>query len=535
MLASGQVVLPFAVSAGNRGESFSVEAELAAVFALSELERKNSGLGSKQERCVFILKVGYPLWFVARDGFTHVFDGLNMNSYSWACYEKGHVKFELGNLEGLFRIREKYTEFLVNYNKNFCQLQNCKELICEGLIADKTLLGELDSYRREAIDICDQPLGLLLPVLEEKKVTDIVNQMETWQRVFREETEKLRQLSKLISKTTEGYMEGFSFELRAIVEEVEAKIKAQKEVINPKIEKLTREYKKQVERLEKSVDKEKQPIVKQKVRIEKSIKETEKIIERYIRQVKSQAQKGNKRLEDSLKKKLGKEKQKMGELQKQHKKIASQLEELVTQETEESFRLKSNFTREVEIERQPITALEVFREGKQEFFKQERLKLEELTRLVLEELGRLIVEREKFSASRELLGFKTDTMLNSNIRVHVPFYIATYVRGDAMARRYFVFSPSVVGSLGFSSKLKGVLGRAKIRDLFNDRFVAVSSLGKKLQVEMSSNRELAEQLEGLAQKKNILDMKSTLRGGLCLLKEEGWFSESEYQTFLSGV
>jgi len=535
MLVSGQVVLPFAVSAENRREPFSIEAELAAVFALSELERRNSGFSGKQESCVYILKVGYPLWFVAMDSFTHVFDGLNMNRYSWACYEKGHVKFELGNLEGCFRIREKYIEFLVNYHKDFCQVQNKKELIYEGLIADRTLLDELDKYHREAIDIYNQPLGLLLPALEEKKVTEIVKQMEAWQVAFREETEKIRQLSKLISKTTEGYIGGFSFELRAIVEEVEAKIKAQKEIINPKIEKLTRNYKKQIERLEKSADREKQPIEKQKKRIEKSIKETEKIIERYIRQVKSQAQKGNKRLEDNLKKKLKKEKQKMDELQKQHKKIESQLKALVTQETDETIRLKSTFDREVEIERQPITTLEIFRDGKQEFFKQERFKLEELTRSMLEELSRLIDEREKFSASSKLSGFKADSKLKSNVIVYVPFYIAAYSKGDSMVKRYFVFPPSLVCSLGFSSKLKGVLGKAKIKDLFNERFVAVSSLGEKLQLGVSSNRELAEQLEGLAQKNNLLDMKSALRGGLRLLKEEGWFSESDYQMFLSGV
>jgi len=535
MSTSKQFVLPFAAPLESRKEPFSNEAELAAIFALSELERKNGGLNSTQERCVYILKIGYPLWFIVSANFTYIFDGLNKISHSWTGYETLQAKFELEVLEVNFRIREKYIEFLVNYQKNVHQTHSSKEFACEGLIANNALAGELNSYRREATEVYDQTLGLLLPVLKEKKATETISQIEALQLVFREKTEEYRQLAKLISKTTERYIEGFSFESKAIVEEAEAKIKAQKEIINPKIEKITRNYKKQVERLEKNADKEKLPFEKQKKRIEKTIKETEKIIERYSRQAKVQAQKGNKRSEDSLKKKLKKEKQNLDELQNQYKKVEKQLKILASQKTDETVRLKSTFDREIAVERQPITTLEVLLYDKQEFFKQERRKLEELTHVVIEEIDQLVDEREKLSANMELLGLKSDSKLKNNAILYVPFYIAAYSREEAKVERYFVFPPSLVCSLGLSAKLKGVLGRAKIKDLFNERFRAVSSLGEKLQSEAFSNRSFIEQLEGLVQKNNLLDMKPLLREGLFLLKEEGWFSESDYQMILTGV
>jgi hypothetical protein len=534
MLAPKQFVLPFAVQTESRKESFSLEAELAAIFALSELECKSGGLTSKPEKRGYVLKIGYPFWFIVRDNFTYVFDGLNRTMYNWSYYETSQIEFDMGDFEVNFRILEKYVKFLVNY-QSYPQIQSSKELACEGLIVNNALFYELHSYHRDVVEVYDQTLNLLSPVLKEPDVAVFVDQIENIQLMFREKIEKLEQLSTLISKTTEGYIGGFNFELRAITEEVEAKIKAQREIIGPKVEKLTRNYKKQVERLEKSIDKEKQPIEKQKSTIEKAIKKVVTNIERYSKQVKIQAQKGNKRSEASLKKKLKKEKQEFDDLQKQQKRVENQLKVLVGQRTDESFRLKGEFEREVQIERQPITILEVLREEKQEFFKQESFKLEKLTQTVLEKINQLIVERENLLIHMEL-GFKSDFALKSNnIIIYVPFYIAAYSREGSKAKRYFVFPPSTVCSLGFSSKFKGVLGRAKIKDLFNERFVAVSSLGEKLRLEVSSNLDFEAQIEGLVQKSNLLDMKTLLREGLFLLKEEGWFSESEYQTFFSAV
>jgi myosin heavy subunit len=537
MSTSKQFILPFVVKSESREEPFSVEAERAAVFALSELERKSGGLNSKSEKISYILKVGYPLWFIARDNFTYVFDGLNRMQHNWVYCEAAQEEFKIEDLEGLFRIREEYTKFLVNYQKKECQVQNSKELLCEGLITGQMLLEELGRYRKEANEVYNQTAGLLLPVLEEKKITTTIDQIEEVQLAFREKIEKLKQLLKLISKTTKEYIEGLNFESKSIAEEAEAKIKAQKEIINPKIEKINNNYKKQAERLENSTNKEQQPLKKQKTRIEKSIKETEKNIERYSKQVKIQSQKGNKRSEDSLKKKLKKEKQELEELQKQHKKLENQLKTLTEQKTNEATMLKNVFDREVQKERQPIATLETLRDEKQEILKQESLKLEKLTQPVLEEIEQRVSEWEKRLTNMKLLGLKTSSEQKNNALLYVPFYITSYSRADLKDKRYFVLSPSTVGNLGFSSKFKGYLGRAKIKDVLNKRFEAVSSLGEKLQeITSSANRDFEAQIERLLlQKNNILDQKPQLKEGLLLLKEEGWLSETEQQTILSTI
>jgi hypothetical protein len=534
-----QFVLPFAVKSENREGPFSGEAELAAVFALSELERKSGGLGNKAEKSVYILKVGYPLWFIVRDNFAYVFDGLDRACYNGMYGGVSQAEFKIEEFDVPFRIYEAYVQFLVNYQKNFGQLQNKEEVSWEGLIVDYRLLGEMDSYRREASEVYGQYSGLFLPVLEEKKVVRVVDQIEALQISFREKVEKLGQLSELISKTTAGYIEGFNFESKAIAEETEAKTKAQKEIINPKIEKITINYKKQVEQLEKNTDKKQQPLEKQKKRIEKTIKEVESNIERYSKQAKIQSQKGNKRSEDSLKKKLKKEKQELDDLQKQQKNIEKQLKTLIEQKTNEYTTLKCKFDQEIQTERQPIIDLEILRDKKQEKLGQENLKLEKITTSVLEEINQIANEWKNNLTSMKLLGIKLDPELKYNTTImYVPFYITAYRKPDLKDKRYFVFSPALVNSLGFSSKLKGFLGRAKIKDLFNERFEAVSALGEKLQMMITSsnsNTDFEAQLEELAQKSNLLNMKTELKDGLLLLKEEGWLSDAEHQAMLSSI
>ncbi|MCL1970251.1 MAG: hypothetical protein FWF66_02160 [Candidatus Bathyarchaeota archaeon] len=530
-----QYVLPFVGRSEKRKDPFSFEAEIATIFALSELERKDGRLNSnKQEKSVYILKVGYPILFIVEENATYVFDGLNRTSYDWTHYETVQIEKAIGDFEANFRIPELYSKFLGKY-QNFHQSLNSKKLTYEGLIADNTLLNELDNYRSEAVEIYDTHTSPILPVLKEAEVTRIVDQIETLQLDFKEKTEKLKQLPELITKTTKGYIEGFTFESKAIAEEAEAKIKAQKEIINPKIEKLTQEHKKQVEQLEKNIDSEQDPLEKQKIRIRKTMKEREINIEHYSKQAKLQAQRGNKRSEDNLKIKIKREQQELDELQSQYKKIEKQLKKLTEQKTSETLKLKQDFDKKIQTERKPITTLEKLRDDKQGEIKQESKNLEELTRLTLEELDDYITQQEKLLTNIEPLSLKTDPKLKNNTIIYIPFYIAAYNKINTNTKRYHIFPPAIANSLGFSSKLMGALKMAKIKNLLNERFKAVSTLGEKLQIETATNPELETQIETSAQKNNILNMKAPITNGLLLLKEEGWLSETDHQMLLAAL
>jgi hypothetical protein len=77
-----QFMLPFTAESENRSEPFKNEVETATVFTLSILESKSGVLGGKSEKIAYIVKVGYPLWFIIRNGFTFVFDGLKLLNHN---------------------------------------------------------------------------------------------------------------------------------------------------------------------------------------------------------------------------------------------------------------------------------------------------------------------------------------------------------------------------------------------------------------------------------------------------------------------
>jgi hypothetical protein len=80
-----EFVLPFAVLSQNRKEPFTPDLEIAAIFALSELQRmKGGGIIVKQpeEKILFVAKAYYPLWLFPSGERALIFDGLKRDSYT---------------------------------------------------------------------------------------------------------------------------------------------------------------------------------------------------------------------------------------------------------------------------------------------------------------------------------------------------------------------------------------------------------------------------------------------------------------------
>ena len=85
---------------------------------------------------------------------------------------------------------------------------------------------------------------------------------------------------------------------------------------------------------------------------------------------------------------------------------------------------------------------------------------------------------------------------------------------------------------GFASKLKGALGRSKLKQLLTPRFKAISSLIDNLQVLAKQNNFVDSQIRSLGEKNNILNTALTrndIAEGLFSLRSKGWLSDKEYQ------
>jgi hypothetical protein len=91
-----------------------------------------------------------------------------------------------------------------------------------------------------------------------------------------------------------------------------------------------------------------------------------------------------------------------------------------------------------------------------------------------------------------------------------------------------------VSSVSFSVKFKGALGKAKIKQLLQPRSQKIVSLLNKFPLLMEQNAVFNREMSEACAEVNILRTKNS-RGSLKIelekLKEEGWLSEKEYESF----
>lgn len=530
--ATKRFSLPFSAQ-----KSSVPEAEAAAVFAVAELERnKGGGLIARQpeEKLVFLSEVGYPLWVFPKNDLTFVFDGFSDSSYGVPYAEVPSAKVFMESLEANLRPRENYTAFLSDHGNYFQQSLKEKQFVFRGLIAGVDFKGEFNVYRKEAIETTAQTnAALLSPTLEETAVSSMIAEFDRLQLFLREEAERLPECTRLINRTTSQYITELDYEASAVKEETDAKIRAQEELINPKIAKLNKEYKSKIKDLTESFDKELESLQKLKAKTLKFIAGNEGKIKLYQREAKAQATKKHVIYEKRWKEKIKQTQKELNGLKKELKNIENNFKKLSKQKVQETSKLNFELDSEIKLARQPLLELETARDAKMLAFKQETDKMLKQEKPVIEGLNKSIKLREAIKTNFEQLGIREQQLKNPAL-FYVPFYVACYEMG--LTRRYLILSPSTITGVDFSAKLKGALGMSKIKDLLVPRFKAITALIDKVQVLTKQNTMFESQLNGLAQRNNLLNnglFRENVERGLVYLKHEGWLSDKEQQVLSS--
>ncbi len=526
--ATKRFILPFSTQ-----KSSALEVEAAAVFAVAELERsKGGGLVARQpeEKLVFLSKMGYPLWLFPKNDAAFVFDGFGDSTYNITYAELPSTKTFMDSLEANSRPRENYEAFLSKYNGYFQQSNKEKQFTLRGLIANPDFKDEFTVYRKEAVEITAQTnTALLSPILQETAISSALADFEKLQLFLREESERLPDCIRLIKKTTSQYITELDYEAAAVREEADAKIRAQEEIVRPQIAKLDKEYNHKIKNLAKGFDKELESLQKLKVKTEKFVKENEGKIKLYQHEAKAQASKGHVIYEKRWKEKIKQTQREINVLKKELKTIENNIKKLSKQKIQETSKLNFELDAEIKLARKPLLELEADRDAKMHVFRQETDRLILQEKPVIEGLNKSFKEREAIKASFEVLGFR-DQGLKSSALFYVPFYVACYEMGSA--RRYFMLPPSTISGFDFSAKLKGVFGMSKIKDLLSPRFKAITALIGNVQVRTKQNTMFESQLNGLAQRGNLLNnglFLENVEKGLVYLKHEGWLSDKEQQ------
>jgi hypothetical protein len=528
-----QRFLPFAVLSEHRTEPFTPDMEAAAIFSLAELDRsKGSGLIMKQpeEKITYIAKLSYPLWLFPWSELSLIFDGLNQNSSSLDYVTVPDVNAFMDNLRRGARTQETHMAFLSD-NINYFQTSLAEKMFhMNGLMQEPQFQTEFDGYRREASKTSQENLmGLLPSTLDEAVISSGIHELENLHSTISSRVENLYKCIKLLSKVTRQYVKELRSRVKDAEEDFDSKIKEEELAVAPRINQLKDEYDFQTTSLAKSFEKKRLPIEKEKKRLEKSREQAVSKLERGKLEAKIHAEKNQRAAEERWKEKNNKTKKELSEIENQLKQTEKNLKDLEEKRAIEIFKLHEEQETKVKEARQCLLELEASRDAKILIYTQEIETLEKQTKDISDQINRTAKLLEANVAQFAKLGIKKEFGSYGSLMYYIPFYVVCYQRDSN--KRYMIFPPSVVSTVGIFTKLKGALGMSKIKRLLTPRFKTVASLLDAINVLALQNGIFETELNELGAKNNMLadaEVRKEIKVGLSCLQSEGWLSDKEF-------
>jgi len=509
--------------------------EKAAIYCFAELEREKGGgliLKKPEEKLVFLAEFCYPLWLIPWGELSLVFDGLKTTAYTLTYRDVPNAKTFMENMQRSSKTLETYMAFLSDSINYFQVPSKEKAITIDALIAEPIFLNEFILYFSEAKQVeTPSPKIVFLPTsIDESTISSITGELEKLKSDFKEDVDLLYDSMKLLNKTTHNFVKTIRSKINAIKEEFDNEIKKQESVIMPKVNRINEEYDEQITQLTKNFEKQLLPLQKEKIKLEKTKEQTINKIERC--KIEAQTCAANKDVvgERKWKEKVNESKKELSEIETKIREHEEKIKELEENKLLETFRLRSGWEAKVKEAKKDLLELEASRDAKIQIHKQEIEKLENLTSTIIQQIDNMAKLREGNLANFENLGIQQK--LKDFCLIYIPFYMVCHQA--ELKKRYVIFPPSLVNSVGFSTKLKGALGKAKVKQLFVPRFKAITSFLNKFPVLIERDVAFEIEIYEAGEKAGILktnSMREQVRNGLEQLKKEGWFSEKEYETF----
>lgn len=528
-------ILPFSTLSQDRKEPFTKEIERAAIFCLAELERTKGGglvLKHPEEKLDFIAEVYYPFWLVTVDEIALLFDGLVITSQTLTYLTVPDIQVFIDNLKRSSRTREAYLTFLSD-NINYFQVSgNEQEKVIEGLIADPEFLHEFKQYLTEAnpVKTSSSNRVTVSPTLDESSIISIMEELQNLKSKFEKEVNALYTSMKLVKSKTEETLKVIRSQIKEVQQKFSEDIKKSKASIEEEVEKIRKEYDEKVTGYSKRVEEELVSLQQEKIKLEKTKEQLTDEVEHCEAEIKICAINKDDVGERKWKEERNELKEKLSETESKLKELYQKIKEVRDDKKLKIFNLKSERDAKIKEAEKDLVEIESSRDAKIEIYKEEMEKFEELTSSVIEQIDKLGKLREKAIDEFNKLGIQQKP--EKIALIYMPFYLACYKSNSG--KRYTSFPPSIVNSVSFSVKFKGALGKAKIKQLLDPRSKKIVSLLNKFPPLMEQNPVFNREMNEACGEINLLrkeDLRESIRVGLEKLKEEGWFSEKEYECF----
>ena len=534
-------ILPFSEKAETSIKSDTdVATEVAAIFALAEMDREKGGrILSRHlsEKINFIAKIGYPFWLYPLSDKVALFDGLNLSEHILSYAKIENVKHFLDGLKRSLKSRENFEYFLAEHGQYFAKTDAKANLNLKGLITHSDMLNEFGRYRKEATTAKDQfdCIGLLSSPINQSKLLSATQEITRLHATLEKEIQDLNACIELLGRGSLQFHNELHDEIEAVKQEFALNIKAEEAAVAPIVKGIRGEYDKKIASIARSFEANQVPLQAEKLTLNKSKNELGKAIEQDCANAKKVV-KGDENATHRWRSRIKEAKDKLSETERRLKLNEKKLEELEKSRASEVLQLKSAQESDIRDARKRIVELEASRDAKISVAKIEMEKLGNETKLISDQISRLVKLREADIDQFDKLSLDSLSKNLDKALVYMPFYVISYDKEKK--NRNLIVPPSSMSAIDISTKLKAVLGRSKIKSFLAPRFKELTSMAENIQTQSRKNSIFAAELKQLGAVNNILVMGwicDEIDKGLTVLKNQGWLNDKEYGAVVAGA
>lgn len=529
-------ILPFSTPSQNRRESFTKGIERAAIFCLAEMERGKGGgvvLKHPKEKLDFIAEVCYPFWLVTLDKVSLLFDGLCTTSQTLIHKAIPDIQTFIDNTQRSSQKRKAYVTFLSDNINYFQTSDDEEEKTIDGLITDPNFLLDFNQYLMKATLIKNALSNKITvsPTLNESSIISLMKELQNLRSKLQKETNLLYQSMKIVRAKTDQSLEAIREEIKMVREEFSGEIEKSMASVSEKVEEIQKRYDGQVEHTRAKVEDALVSLQQDRIKLEKIKKRIDGEIEQCDAEIKTHAVNKDDVSERKWKEERDQLKEQLAETETKLKEINKKIKEVRDNEKLEIFRLKSECNARTGDAKKNLVEIESSRDAKIEIHKEEMEDLEELTSSIIDQIDKLARLREKNIDQFNNLGIKQKQ--EEHVLVYMPFYLISYK--SESGRRYAHFPPSIAKNVSLSVRLRGALGRTRIKQLLQPRSETIASLLNKFPTKIEQDPVFNREINEACTKADLLKERVSIKTGLEKLREEGWLSETECESFIRAL
>jgi len=528
-----KLILPFAVAGKDRFKPFTKDMEMAAIFYFAERDRKRGEgrvLKKPEEKLAFIAETCYPIWLIPWRGRTLIFDGLEFTNPSISYDVIPDVKAFDNDVQASSKSREAYFAALSQNASYFQNFAGKEGKTIEGLITNPNFTQDLIVYLQDAEEIGKgvTTKAILSPTLDESEVSVSIDELSELRDKVEEEIKTLSRSMKLLSKGTREQVKALQAEMKETIKEFDKRIKKLKPKVMEKIKRIQERRDEEVTRISKKYDRKLRSLHQKRVRIERTLERLSTDIERIEADIKVAREHKDEAGEFQLTQKLDEIKKRLPVLDKEIKDIDRNIENVEDAKKIEVSRARTKPDDRVEEAMKDLRDIEAAKEARTRMEHQELASLEEMTSSIIKQINAMIKTKE--GALNEIDSIGTLERRRKYALVYLPVYFVCYE--TEVEKRYVVYPPSNVGSMGIKTKLKGVFGAGKMKSFLQSRSQAIATLLDRLVDLTQENPVFEKEITEAGIKANILrttELQVGIKKGLTELGDEGWISENEFQ------